>query len=253
MKKDTTPTAHVLTERPPAKNGHKPELVSWKTTEVVAIAGEVLGKPIDAELLAAERRDETPEGPDYNDYLYRGLYSYLDYSKGHLKNLWNAKIKLPAGSVILDIGAGTGHTTLALKRMYPECRVLYNDIIPSVQFDFAKGLFKHFKTKFEYVDNCVTEQKVAMALMLEFNEHIIDCVDLTTKIVTASSPDVLVIANSFTADHPAHCKKFKVHGHMVPRTMIAKIYNKNLRDLGYHLDDSCKTFWNRRPAIWVRG
>src|SRR3990167_2827417 len=132
----------------------------FSANESIELVSQFLGKPVSDQKWEAVRKYislDTRKPPAMKhdnyanvEYLLGAAACYVDYSKHYLKTFDRVHSKLGKISSALELGAGCGLTTTHLAQILPTAKIIYSNL-PSVQFDFAKWLFKHQK-----IDNRVS-------------------------------------------------------------------------------------------------
>ena len=150
---------------------------------------------------------------------------------------------------VLDLGCGLGYTSVGLKSIFSEARVVGFDIDGSIHFEFAKGLAK--RNGFEMVNDLAKAPRdVDLIFASEYFEHIVAPIDHLKYIIAKFSPKYLLIANAFGTKAIGHFDVYDVDGEKIDGKKTSILFNVTLKSLGYK---KMKTnLWNNRPAFWVR-
>lgn len=187
-------------------------------------------------------------------YLYAGLNCFDRFSKPcaiYAKQYLDDKdIK-----TIVDVGAGIGLSTMMLAELFPEARVYYNNITPSLQADFFEA-HKHYCSA-QNVPQAITEKDMMqhgpfdMLFASEYFEHFEDPMKQTVFLLDQVGFKQLVINNSFNVKAYGHFKEFRVSTEvepLVPKKM-SKLWLRFVRALYDEMEVKC---WNGRPKIFEK-
>jgi len=222
--------------------------------EIIEIFKKVINFNVDFKTMDIECA--STEFQEYDDYLYRGIDCYLRYSSKHvatlIKTIKSGIIKTPVS--IMDIGAGVGLTTLEMAEALSDTKLYYNDVYGSKQWQFADKMFKFRGQSITDVapDDILKVGHIDMLVMFEFCEHLLEPIQFVKSLATKTTSEYIVMANSFGAIHPEHIKEFRYNDLNIPQKAMGRVFNKAMREIGYEVHPITKTFWNRRPAIWVK-
>lgn len=202
--------------------------------------------------------------PDYtvydDPYILSDIWScWIIYSRKYVLSL-RSKDSLSTGvslreyfgrvNSVVDVGCGFGYTTAALKATFPNAAVFGTQLPLSAQFQVAT--MNGEKYGFTIVSDVtkVTAIPVNVVFASEYFEHIEDPVAHLNHIVRTVSPRFFVIANAFNTMSVGHFRCYRVRNQPVPEAQISKVFNNQLRGLGY---TKLKTkLWNNRPSVWER-
>jgi len=175
------------------------------------------------------------------EYVAIAYKCFLSYSKTFIKCLdkyFNGEKK-----GYLDFGAGIGLTTHMLSDLSKDSIIYYQNV-EGEQKEFAKSILKgKDNVKFDGFKD------VDVILCSELFEHIKDPISLLRELNSKYDPEYLVISNSFRSKAYGHYSEFYAEGENVSNLKIGRLFNKELRGLGY-IKDKC--FWNGRPTIWKK-
>ena len=201
--------------------------------------------------------DNYPDFSRYKSYhyLYAGLNCFDRFSKPcafYAKQyLGDRKIKS-----IVDVGAGIGLSTMLLAELFPEAKVYYNNITPSLQAEFFeahKGYRANNVQESARVAD-ITEKEMMqhgpfdMLFASEYFEHFEYPMRQTDFLLNQVGFKHLVINNSFNVKAYGHFKEFKHNETLTPKKM-SKFWLKTVRESYYELDVKC---WNGRPKIFEK-
>jgi len=187
-------------------------------------------------------------------YLYAGLNCFDNYSKQctfYAKQyLGDRKIKS-----IVDVGAGIGLSTMLLADLFPEAKVYYNNIRPSLQVDFFEA-HKHYlqRNLDDYQPEFVTSDWLAqhgpfdMLFASEYFEHFEEPMKQTEFLLNQVGFKYLVVNNSFNVKAYGHFKEFKCNETVASKRM-SKMWLKEVRKDYNELDVKC---WNGRPKMFEK-
>lgn len=219
--------------------------------------GFILTLPKDRKSAAAFEEKELDDWwyenyPDFSryqsyHYLYAGLNCFNNYSKqcalyAH-QYLGDKNIKS-----IVDVGAGIGLSTMLLADLFPEAKVYYNNITPSLQADF----FEAHKDSKNITD--ITEKEMMqhgpfdMLFASEYFEHFEYPMRQTDFLLNKVGFKYLVINNSFNVRAYGHFKEFKHNETLTPKNM-SKLWLKTVRQDFSDLKVKC---WNGRPKMFEK-
>jgi hypothetical protein len=194
-------------------------------------------------------------------YLYTGLNCFDRFSKpcafyAHQYLSSNKKIKS-----IVDVGAGIGLSTMLLSQLFPDARVYYNNIMPSLQADFFE--INKFYSNINSSNKqavCITEKEMMqhgsfdMLFASEYFEHFEEPMKQTDFLLNQVGFKYLVVNNSFNVKAYGHFKEFK-HNEILDMYEIlepkqtSKRWLKTVRRDYNELDVKC---WNGRPKIFEK-
>ena len=192
-------------------------------------------------------------------YLYAGLNCFDRFSKPSAfyaqQYLGRKKIK-----TIVDVGAGIGLSTMLLADLFPEAKVYYNNISPSLQHSFFES-HKFYRTKCSGITpnepEFITEKEMLqhgsfdMLFASEYFEHFEDPMKQTDFLLTGCGFKYLVVNNSFGVKAYGHFDEFKVSTEAKPLApkQMSKLWLKTVRSWYDELDVKC---WNGRPKIFAK-
>ena len=199
--------------------------------------------------------------PDWSvyagDYYLAEMWStWVNYSRVYIRaflgeRLVNKKVSFAeyAHDVesVLDMGCGTGLGTAALKEVFPNARVVGSNLEGTRQIEIARALAKDYG--FEVVTK--VEGHFDMIFASEYFEHLTSPVAHLRSTVEETTPRLLLTANSFHASAVGHFPCYFVDGKWVEGRKVSRIFNDEVRRLGY--GPVKVDFWNHRPRTWVKG
>ena len=198
-----------------------------------------------------------------DDYHFVDLWlCFKNQSRSYLRNLYKPTLKNDSSIIeltndvkhIVDIGCGLGHTTIALRQMYPNAKVYGTNLKNTKQWKFCEKKAKQYD--FELLESINDINiTVDMVFASEYFEHILKPIKHLKEIINTLSPKYFIIANSFNRYSIGHFRTYYITG--VLNIEIAeneknmnKIFNRSLIDFGY---EKMKTnFFNGRPNIWKK-
>jgi SAM-dependent methyltransferase len=110
--------------------------------------------------------DERPAKDKELDRLIKLNSFYHLYTKNILDNIKkNTKIEIKS---IIDIGAGTGHTTILLKKLFPDAKVTYFDLSQDLLI-YSKELSQHSNIQIEFIKGDILSHKFEIKYDLVFS------------------------------------------------------------------------------------
>lgn len=197
-----------------------------------------------------------PDYSIYSDILYIGeaFYCWKMYSKKNI-NLLNKTTKLMSLRVIdeikqpdyiIDLGCGLGLTTLMLKKLFPNAKVIGTNISGTYQWDIANYISKLYD--FSILETIPDIKGNIVIIALEYFEHFLKPIDELERVLTTKAR-YIICANTFNGKpSPGHFSSYSDSDIIYSGQNISRLFNKKLRDFGYI---SMKTgFWNNRPSVW---
>lgn len=190
-------------------------------------------------------------------YLYASLNCFDRFSKPcafYAKQyLGDKKIKS-----IVDVGAGIGLSTMLLFDLFPDAKVYYNNIKPSLQNDFfeAHKFWRHVsaKNEYQYAPTFISEDEMVqhgpfdMLFASEYFEHFEEPMKQTHFLLDKVGFKHLVINNSFNVKAYGHFNEYECVDSLTPKQM-SKLWLGNARCEYKELDVKC---WNGRPKIFEK-
>jgi hypothetical protein len=186
-------------------------------------------------------------------YLYAGLNCFDRFSKPCAfyaqQYLGRKKIK-----TIVDVGAGIGLSTMLLADLFPETKVYYNNIFPSLQHSF----FETYKDKrvifSENQTESITEKEMMqhgpfdMLFASEYFEHFEEPMKQTHFLLDQVGFKYLVVNNSFNVKAYGHFNEYEGDDSLTPKEM-SRLWLRNARCEYNELKVKC---WNGRPKIFEK-
>lgn len=235
-------------------------IVFYGSNETVrsALRGEL------KELLALERRwyaSLAAGQPDFDvysevPYLSDTWACWMTYSRRYLREVETPTRYPPLGisgavgtpQTVLDLGCGFGYSTLALKQMFPDARVVGTNVAGTPQTRIANRLGAEHG--FEVVDSPNVLDEADLVFASEYFEHWQRPVDHLHDVL-ALKPSALLVANTFGPHSIGHFDAYEVGGATVDPKRAARCFASALVDAGY---EKVKTgVWNNRPTYWRKG
>jgi len=201
--------------------------------------------------------DNYPDFSRYQSYhyLYAGLNCFNNYSK---QCALYAKQYLGDKNIrsIVDVGAGIGLSTMLLADLFPEAKVYYNNITPSLQADFfeAHKGYRARNTQESARVTDITEKEMMqhgpfdMLFASEYFEHFEYPMRQLDFLLNKVGFKYLVVSNSFNVKAYGHFKEFKHNETLAPKKM-SKLWLKTVRESYKEMDVKC---WNGRPKIFEK-
>lgn len=184
----------------------------------------------------------------YNDdYYFTDLWTcFIKYSRQYLKNV-RKEFVFGKGSTIADLGCGVGLTTVAIKQMYPQARVIGTNLPDTKQWKFAEKLSK--KYDFELAESI--NEPVMTVFASEYFEHIYSPIAHVNDLIMMCKPQYFIIANAFNTRSIGHYRTYiDTIGVPIDQSKISRVFNDNLRNHGYI--KMKMPFFNNKPNVWVK-
>jgi len=205
-----------------------------------------------------------PHSPDYSVYhedcYIAEVWCCWDfYARKYLGDIFKPNKIQPHGllhamgeGLILDVGNGLGMVTAAMKQLFPMRQVYGTNLPDTSQWKINQHMAKTYKYNLlsnEQMLNQLVGNQIALIFASEYFEHFESPIDHLEELMTLK-PGAWVIANAFNADSIGHFDYYKVDGKTVDCKEIGRIFGQTMRKHGYQ--SAKTTFWNNRPAVWIR-
>ena len=175
-------------------------------------------------------------------YLYAGLNCFFNYSKNfavtasqHLKDVKS----------VVDVGAGIGLSTMLLADLFPNAKIYYNNIQPSLQAEFFK-IYKQDRIEILNEKEMMQKGPFDVLFASEYFEHFPTPLKQLDFLIDKVRFKRLVVSNSFNVKAYGHFTCFEEG--LNPR-QVSKAFNRLVR---VEYDDLKIKVWNGRPKIYVR-
>jgi SAM-dependent methyltransferase len=219
-------------------------------------------KLLDGELMRRWYSSLASGQPDYGVYgspLYLAeLWAcWSIYSRKYLLSLHPPRNLPPVGIArlmhpvtrIVDLGCGCGYTAAGFRELFPDAQVVGTNISGSVQYRVACEMASsHGFSMVPNVSSAVGSTTLVFAS--EYFEHILTPIAHLREVVSLLRPRFMLIANAFGTTAIGHFREYIVGGVRVDGKKVQRIFNAELRRLGYK---KVKTkLWNNRPALWAK-
>lgn len=151
---------------------------------------------------------------------------------------------------VADVGCGFGHTTAALKEIFPDARVFGTNLPDTAQFRIAEEQGKLHG--FEMVpDVSRVDGDVDLVFASEYFEHIFRPIEHLAGILR-KRPTIFMVASAFGTKSIGHFPSYAIGKQIVPGNLVGRKFNDFLRAHGYERLATPKSgFWNNRPAVYV--
>lgn len=200
--------------------------------------------------------------PDYgvydaDEYIAELWVCWIIYSRKYLLEIQRGTSLPPCGVArsrdpvrcVVDLGCGFGHTTAALKEIYPDAAVIGTNLKGTLQYEVARGIGK-LRGFTVISDISEVGHSVDLVFASEYFEHIYEPVAHLFGVVRAIQPHAMLIANAFGKVSTGHFEAYKIGQVELSGKATSRIFNGVLKQIGYR---KIKTkLWNNRPALWVR-
>lgn len=194
--------------------------------------------------------DSSPDYSVYDDvgYLEDCWSSWKYYSRRYVKLL--DKLKLSDIHSVLDLGAGIGYSSIALKSIFPDADVCFTNIPNTLQWHIMVSITNNFNSSLMPVPECDTMSLNHQDLVFasEFFEHIDEPVKLLDELIDNLTPTYFVFANTFTQMATGHFYEYLYNGNKYGGRTMSRLFNKHLRNRGYKKVDT--GFFNNRPYVY---
>lgn len=192
-----------------------------------------------------------------DDYIAELWACWIVYSKKYLTDIQKPHLFAPVGiakaiepvNFVVDVGCGFGYTTAGLKEIFTNATVVGTNLENTIQMDVARNMGK--KYGFEvYPDFMNIKNRVDLVFASEYFEHIHEPIEHLHQMVKTLNPRSFLIANAFGTRAVGHFLTYNVGGKLIDGKMVSKIFNNELRRLGYKKVQT--KLWNNRPSFWVK-
>lgn len=194
--------------------------------------------------------------PDYsiynNDYYLSELWvCWVIFSRQYLLSILKNKTMFEPHKIesILDLGCGCGYTTLSLKEIFPNSKVIGTNISDTLQTNIAIHIGNIYG--FEIINDIdKIKNSVDIVFASEYFEHIESPIQHLIDVVYKTNPKFLIIANAFGGKAIGHFERYNIGSHLIENKKVGRLFNLELRKLGY--DKIITGFWNNRPSCWIK-
>jgi hypothetical protein len=155
---------------------------------------------------------------------------------------------------IIDLGAGIGASTAAMKMIYLDSEVYYHNLEGN-QYNFAKKLFNKLNLNIqEVLDYSSIMKNIEVVLAFDYFEHFERPVDELNKVISVLNPKFIFESSDFSHAFIGHFENYIVDKDIIFHKKMRKIFEKSLIENGYRLNkvtlsNAC---WNREPKVWER-
>lgn len=238
--------------------------IKLDTLKGVMQAGE-LNEEIDKVTWYSSIDENGIDAPDYSiydDYLLNGYYCWCGWTHKNVLDTVGFLHEIGyTPTRILDFGAGIGTSTVELALAYPNAKIVYSNI-GSLQIDMAKRLAKHMGVTniiFTHENDFAAMRECDVVVAYEVFEHIREPISIVQQAILDGKCRVLVDNSSFTIRAPGHFPSYvSPTGKVIPNKKFRRTFNKAIRTAGFAsaekvLAEWPRSFWNNRPAVFVRG
>ena len=195
--------------------------------------------------------NKSPDYSVYDDvgYLEDDFSSWKYYSRRYVKLL--DKLNLPNIKSVVDLGAGIGYSSIALKSIFPDADISFTNIPNTLQWYIMASVTNNFNSSLMPVPECGTMLLKHQDLIFasEFFEHIYEPIKLLDALIENLTPTYFVFANTFTQMATGHFYEYLYNGNKYDGRTMSRLFNKHLRNVGYKKLDT--GFFNNRPQVYV--
>jgi 2-polyprenyl-3-methyl-5-hydroxy-6-metoxy-1,4-benzoquinol methylase len=194
---------------------------------------------------------DQPDYSVYSDikYLMETWACYFIYSRVYINNIVKKMPFLKEYKSFIDLGCGTGLTTTHLKQEFPNIRILGTQLKNTKQWEIAEWC--SHEANYELVENTKKLNEIDVVFAFEYFEHFEKPIEHLYDVINDINPKMLIIANSFNTVGIGHFEKYLHENAIIDQKNISKLFNKNLRKLGYKKNPNVK-FWNNKPSVWIK-
>ena len=204
--------------------------------------------------------------PDYSVYgdpfYFADLWTcWIRYSRRYLSDIQKPRSLINKSivsdlrkttRVIVDLGCGMGHTTAALKQIFPKAEVYGTNIKDTVQYKVAAKLAQQYGF---HMRKKAKPLKADLLFASEYFEHFQNPISQLEREIRTYRPKALLIANAFGTRAIGHFEVYDCSsaqdyggGKRVSGKDVRKTFRKTLLALGYAKQKT--NLWNDRPQYW---
>lgn len=179
-------------------------------------------------------------------YLAEVWHCWATYSKVNMRSVVRSGLLVGADRIV-DLGCGLGLTTAALVEASGSSNVIGTNLPDTKQWAIASLLADRFGFR---LSSGVPVGRADVVIVLEFFEHLTSPISYLREVVSALSPRLMIVANSFNTRAIGHFRSYEVDGQTVDASCLGRVFGSEAKRLGYEKSDV--GFWNNRPAVWCR-
>lgn len=200
--------------------------------------------------------------PDYSvyshpAYLNESFLCWKKYARRYVKLLQkyltssDCVIDKSKVHTILDLGCGCAYSTLGLKAIFEDAKVVGTNLKGTLQFKIDDGVVENIDgCRIINEDDTLSLTSVDMVFASEFFEHLTEPIALLASLIETYSPEYFVFANTFTQMSIGHFYNYFYDGKSYTGKEMSRLFGKYLRKHGY---ERVKTgFFNGRPQIYYK-
>ena len=206
---------------------------------------------------------DNPDFSIYDDYLINGYYCWAGWTHQNVLDTVGFLHEINyTPERILDFGAGIGMSTVELALAYPNAEIVYANL-GDLQIDMAKRLASHMgvtNITFTHERDFVAMKECDVVVAYEVFEHLREPITVVKQSILDGKCRVLIDNSSFTVHAPGHFPTYcSPDGKVIPNKKFRRTFNKAIRAAGFNsaekviIDKWPSSFWNNRPAVFVRG
>ena len=204
-------------------------------------------------------KSNDPDYSIYNDdyYLAESWFCWVRCSRNYVNSL-NRKNGLSKDitvyqylkgiNSVLDLDAGIGYSTAALKQLFKSCDVSAFEIYGTTQYEFCKIMGAQYG--FKVISDIDKLPNVDLIFASEYFEHFERPIEHLINIIENSNPKYFYIANSFRRSGRGHFNKYKHLNTVYDKNVISKVFNDRLKYFGYEKQNT--NLWQNRPNFWEK-
>lgn len=199
--------------------------------------------------------------PDYgvyecDEYMAEAWQCWRVYSRKYLRSLMFDSVasgkplaQRLAPRRIVDLGCGIGYSTAGLAELWPNAEVVGTNLGDTKQVAFAKRLASEHRFRVE-TQGLGHVGKADLVFASEYFEHFQEPLSHLREVMGYLKPSVMVIANAFTNRSTGHFHSYRIDGQEFSGRQTSRKFNAHLAASG--MRKLSTSFWNGRPAIWIR-
>lgn len=192
---------------------------------------------------------------NHDSYMNESFICWKTYARRYLilikKYLAQPNCEIDTKEIksVLDLGCGCGYSTVGLKAIFPEAKIMATNLKDTLQWKLDKEVTKNTKDiELHDENNAFSLGKVDLIFASEFFEHLTDPITYLKNLINAYHPKYIVFANTFTQMSLGHFYSYFDDSEELKGVKVSLRFGKTLRDNGYTKLNT--HFFNNRPNIF---